>query len=179
MKIRINKSAITQYLLIYLMFIIPGSCLFAKYWTGTMKYFVLLIIYAALIAFKNKYRSRYSICFLLLLLFFTVFSRFLVGGVGLSAWYQFAVCILSTQIAICCDRENFLQQLVLGFGPSFVLHRIQSTFGRLNLMILRRWEQQDGKHIGMVKEYFCIATWKFIPQEIVAFSLNQESIRLF
>lgn len=68
MEIRINKSAITQYLLIYLMFIIPGSCLFAKYWTGTMKYFVLLIIYAALIAFKKKYQSRYSICFLLLLL---------------------------------------------------------------------------------------------------------------
>ena len=104
MEIRINKSAITQYLLIYLMFIIPGSCLFAKYWTGTMKYFVLLIVYAALIAFKNKYRSRYSICFLLLLLFFTVFSRFLVGGVGLSAWYQFAVCILSTQIAIEQNR---------------------------------------------------------------------------
>lgn len=134
MEIRINKSAITQYLLIYLMFIIPGSCLFAKYWTGTMKYFVLLIIYAALIAFKKKYQSRYSICFLLLLLFFTVFSRFLIGGVGLSAWCQFAVCILSTQIAICCDRKNFLnrwiqtvdflQQLVLGFGPSFVLHRI-------------------------------------------------------
>ena len=81
MEIRINKSAITQYLLIYLMFIIPGSCLFAKYWTGTMKYFVLLIVYVALIAFKNKYQSRYSICFLLLLLFFTVFSRFLVGGV--------------------------------------------------------------------------------------------------
>ena len=112
MKIRINKSAITQYLLIYLMFIIPGSCLFAKYWTGTMKYFVLLIVYAALIVFKNKYRSRYSICFLLLLLFFTVFSRFLVGGVGLSAWYQFAVCILSTQIAICCDRENFLNRWI-------------------------------------------------------------------
>lgn len=54
MEIRINKSAITQYLLIYLMFIIPGSCLFAKYWTGTMKYFVLLIIYAALIAFKKN-----------------------------------------------------------------------------------------------------------------------------
>lgn len=95
---------------------------------------MLLIVYVALIAFKNKYQSRYSICFLLLLLFFTVFSRFLVGGVGLSAWCQFAVCILSTQIAICCDRENFLnrwihtveflQQLVLGFGPSFVLHRI-------------------------------------------------------
>lgn len=112
MKIRINKSAITQYLLIYLMFIIPGSCLFAKYWTGTMKYYVLLIVYAALIAFKNKYRSRYSICFLLLLLFFTVFSRLLVGGVGLSAWCQFAVCILSTQIAICCDRENFLNRWI-------------------------------------------------------------------
>ena len=112
MEIRINKSAITQYLLIYLMFIIPGSCLFAKYWTGTMKYFVLLIVYAALIAFKNKYQSRYSICFLLLLLFFTVFSRFLVGGVGLSAWCQFAVCILSTQIAICCDRENFLNRWI-------------------------------------------------------------------
>ena len=54
MEIRINKSAITQYLLIYLMFIIPGSCLFAKYWTGTMKYFVLLIVYAALIVLRTN-----------------------------------------------------------------------------------------------------------------------------
>ena len=61
MKIRINKSAITQYLLIYLMFIIPGSCLFAKYWTGTMKYFVLLIVYAALIAFKKRLGESWAI----------------------------------------------------------------------------------------------------------------------
>ena len=184
MEIRINKSAITQYLLIYLMFIIPGSCLFAKYWTGTMKYFVLLIVYVALIAFKNKYQSRYSICFLLLLLFFTVFSRFLVGGVGLSAWCQFAVCILSTQIAICCDRENFLNRWIhtveffaaisIGFWAVFCI-----APNLVNLWPAQSYDTQDGKHIGMVKEYFCIATWKFIPQEIVAFSLNQESIRLF
>ena len=52
MEIRINKSAITQYLLIYLMFIIPGSCLFAKYWTGTIEVFCV----------------TYSICCLELLL---------------------------------------------------------------------------------------------------------------
>ena len=123
MEIRINKSAITQYLLIYLMFIIPGSCLFAKYWTGTMKYFVLLIVYAALIAFKNKYQSRYSICFLLLLLFRLVSFVRCVGSPvislehPLSKFYFFLLAFDSRDVYKKC---GFPLGTYLTLGPSWL-----------------------------------------------------------
>ena len=42
---KFRKSVIAQYSLIYLMYIIPGSCLFAKYLQGGIKYLALLLLY--------------------------------------------------------------------------------------------------------------------------------------
>lgn len=113
MEIRFRKTVIAQYLLIYIMYIIPGSCLFAKYLTGNMKYLALLGLYGWLIVMKRKYRSAYSLYFVVLFLISTIFTRIYTGGgAGVSTLFQFVVGVLSTQIAIYCDKEHFLSRWI-------------------------------------------------------------------
>lgn len=104
----IRKSAVIQYFLIYLMLLIPGSCLYAKYLVSDAKYYFLIMFYVLLIVLRRKYRSKYILLFLGLLLSFTIFTRLLNGGAGITSWLQFALCILSTQIAISADIKQFL-----------------------------------------------------------------------
>lgn len=106
-------SVFLHYFLIYLMLIIPGSCLFAKYLTGNMKYYVVLAFYAALYISDGKYRKPYTVLFLGFLLAMVVFTRIITnGGAGLSTWLQFAVCLSSVHFAILYDREHFLPRLL-------------------------------------------------------------------
>lgn len=109
---KIKRSTCMQYLLIYLMLIIPGSCLFAKVLLGSMKYYILIILYGVLFITKRKYQKMYAIVFCGVLLFIVLFQRLVSGGVGISAWLQFVVCILSTHFAITCDKENFLNRWI-------------------------------------------------------------------
>lgn len=111
--VQINVSSVFQYFLIYLMLLIPGSCLFAKYFLGDWKYYVLLVFYAALFVSGKKYREGYAPVFALLLLVFVVVTRLITdGGAGLSAWMQFAVCLASVHFAVCCNRRMFLTRFV-------------------------------------------------------------------
>ncbi|MDF2544552.1 MAG: Uncharacterized protein K0S47_4270 [Herbinix sp.] len=111
MKVKI--SAITQYFLIYIMLLVPGSCLFAKYLTGDQKYYAIIIMYIILYALNKKYRCNYSLIFSILLLIFVVFTRLYTnGGAGISAWFQFVVCIISTQMAISANKREFLRRWI-------------------------------------------------------------------
>lgn len=113
MELRFRKNVIAQYLLLYLMYIVPGSCLFAKYLSGSMKYLALLGLYGWLIVTRKKYRSAYSLYFVVIFLVSTLFTRFYTGGgAGVDAMFQFMVGVLSTQIAIYCDKENFLSRWI-------------------------------------------------------------------
>ena len=123
MKIVLKKQALLQYLLIYIMFLIPGSCLFQVY-LGNEKYFIILGFFVLLFLTQKKYRINYGILFTLILaiLFFVV--RIIVGGIGIQVWAQFAVCVLSAQFAISCDPKNFLTRwtkLVVFFALVSVL----------------------------------------------------------
>ena len=111
MEFSFKKSVVAQYFLIYVMYVIPGSCLFAKYLGGNLKYIALLGLYGWLIVTKKKYRSAYSLYFCILFLVSTIFTRIYTGGgAGVAALFQFVVGVLSTQIAIYCDKEHFLSR---------------------------------------------------------------------
>ena len=113
MELKFRKTVVAQYFLIYLMYIIPGSCLFAKYLSGNMKYLVPLGLYGVLIFTRKKYRSAYSLYFVILFLVSTIFTRIYTGGgAGVGTLFQFVVGILSTQIAIYCDKEQFLSRWI-------------------------------------------------------------------
>ena len=66
MKIVLKKQALLQYLLIYIMFLIPGSCLFQVY-LGNEKYFIILGFFVLLFLTQKKYRINYGILFTLIL----------------------------------------------------------------------------------------------------------------
>lgn len=110
--IKIKKSAVLQYFLIYLMLIIPGSCLFNKVLLGNVKYYILIALYGFLFIINKKYRKPYAVVFCSVLFLIVGFQRLISGGVGINAWLQFAVCILSVQFAIACDTENFLNRWI-------------------------------------------------------------------
>ena len=112
-EIRIKKTPVLQYFLIYLMYVTPGSCLFAKYLKGNLKYFALLGLYGFLFVKKKKFRSGYAVRFIALFLISILFTRFYTGGgAGISGLFQYVVCVLCTQMAIYCDKEHFLTRWV-------------------------------------------------------------------
>lgn len=111
MNFKVSKNAILQYILVYIMILIPGSCLFQVYW-GYEKYFVILGLYLLLFIAQRKYRANYGVLFVLVLTFLFLGVRFLVGGVGILVWAQFAVCVLSVQFAISCNPDAFLTRFV-------------------------------------------------------------------
>lgn len=111
MKIKI--SVVFHYLLIYLMLMIPRSCFFAKYLNnGNTKYIFIIGLYILLIILKKKYRSMYSLKIIIWLFIFTLFTRLLNGGAGIRSFLELIIVILSAQIAICYDKENFLKRLI-------------------------------------------------------------------
>lgn len=111
MKLKVSKNAILQYILLYIMILIPGSCLFQVY-LGNEKYFVVLGLYAVLFILQRKYRENYGNLLALVLAFLFIMVRFLVGGIGLQVWAQFAVCVLSVQFAISCNPNAFLTRFI-------------------------------------------------------------------
>ena len=111
MSFRVSKNAILQYILVYIMILIPGSCLFQVYW-GNEKYFVILGLYILLLVAQRKYRVSYGAFFTLILAFLFLGVRLLVGGIGLQVWAQFAVCVLSAQAAISCNPDAFLTRFI-------------------------------------------------------------------
>ena len=110
---RIKKTPIIQYFLIYLMYVTPGSCLFAKYLKGNMKYYALLGLYGFLFFRKAKYRSGYALRFIILFTISVLFTRIYTGGgAGINSLFQYLVCVLCTQMAIYSDKEHYLTRWI-------------------------------------------------------------------
>lgn len=95
------------------MLVIPGSILFAKYLSGSVKYFILLSIYFLATLCNRKYIKKYTVIFAGLLLFMIVLIKIKTGnGVGIVHWYQYTVCLLSASMAISYDTEKFLARWI-------------------------------------------------------------------
>ena len=111
MKIKISKSALLQYALIYILLLIPGSCLYQVY-LGDYKYFILLALYIIFALSHPKFRNNYGVIFSLAVLFIVMFTRLFIGGVGLQIMLHLIMCILSVQYAIIVDQKNFLRRFL-------------------------------------------------------------------
>lgn len=100
-----------HYALIYLMLLIPGSTLLYMY-GGNALYGVIVAATLLTILFCRRCAASYGIVFVLLLLGSTLLVRWLVGGVGLSAWLELSACVLIVQAAITFDSAKFLDRWV-------------------------------------------------------------------
>ena len=95
------------------MYSTPGSCFFSDYLHGNLKYIALLGLYGFLFIRKRKYRSSYALRLVMLYTISVLFTRvYTGGGAGINALFELLVPVLNTQMAISCDKENFLSRWI-------------------------------------------------------------------
>ena len=112
-ELKISKKASLQYILLYLMLLIPGSCAVAKYLNEAMVYYIILALYGILFLLNKKFRSTYVLISVFVLLIITIFVRLKTdGGVGIVSWLRYASIIAITYMAVACDKENFLMRFI-------------------------------------------------------------------
>lgn len=112
-KLKIQKSAIPQYFLIYVMLLLPGSCAVARYLNETAVYTVILLLHLLLALIYKKYRSRYVLSFIFFFLAVTLFVRLKThGGVGIISWLRYAAIFSSIYLAIAINNHFFLKRVV-------------------------------------------------------------------
>lgn len=113
LKLRINKKASLQYILLYLLLLIPGSCAIARYLNETIVYCIILALYSIFFLLDKRYRSTYVSTFIFALFIITMFIRLKTdGGVGIVSWLRYASVLAITYMAIACDKDNFLNRFI-------------------------------------------------------------------
>lgn len=110
--IKIKKTRMVHYILIYFLIITNQSCLYEYFLkSDNIRIGILMLIGVAIFI---HYKSLYTKYLLMIgvLLFTTAITRFLVGGIGLMAWIWWVIPILLSVYVIEYDRENFLELFV-------------------------------------------------------------------
>ena len=100
-------KTIVQYVLIYLMLLVPGST-FVLVTANPIIYYALMVAFLAALLLVKGMRESYGIALCGVLLVSTVLTRALNGGAGIGSWAELAGCVAITQMAICCDYDRFL-----------------------------------------------------------------------
>lgn len=106
--LKISKSALVQYLLIYLMLIWDTTYLFRLYLAPYR--IIILAVMVLMIATHKRLRNNWTIIFLTFLLTMVVFVRMNTGGVGIDAWIRWCSIILIAEISIRYDEEKFIDR---------------------------------------------------------------------
>lgn len=110
MNLKISRTASLQYILIYFMLILNQSNLYKHFLS---KYnIVLMIIVVVIMLINRKYRNRFVLGFVAFLLADVIFTRMLIGGVGLSAWNNWIIKIGFCFFAIQIDTSKFLDRFI-------------------------------------------------------------------
>lgn len=106
MELKVKRTAIVQYSLIYLMIIWETTYLYRLYIKPIL--IVPTLILLAAIVCNGKLRDDRAILMSVYLLFAVIFMRLYQGGVGLETWLRWSALIAITVIAIRVDLENFI-----------------------------------------------------------------------
>lgn len=106
--LRISKSALVQYALIYLMLIWDTTYLFRIYLSPYR--IILLACMVLMIATHKRLRNNLTILFLAFLLAMVVFVRLNTGGAGIDVWIRWCSIILITEISIRYDPKKFIDR---------------------------------------------------------------------
>lgn len=157
MKIRIYPRALLQYLLVYFLLIMNQSVIQN---TFLIKYSGIIIgILILPMFFKKKYRNQYVLGYVFFLLLVCILLRYVVGGVGLSAWEGWTIYILATYFVIKYNGKNFFDKylrvvVILAFVSiiCFILSLVDSELLK-NLLVF----QYDSKTV--LREYLNVSDY--------------------
>lgn len=114
----IKKSAVKQYVLIYLMMLFNGGVLYpvleADMPTSLMIITYAIVGYGIAVFFikKREYENWYCMVISIFLLLSIIFVRYTVGGVGINSLMEYLVCIMVAMLAACVDRELFVTRII-------------------------------------------------------------------
>ena len=113
MNLRIRKTTLIQYFLIYFLLIVNQTNLYHFYLNSNLVGLTVITL-GILLWLLVRYRkeSKSGIFFSLILLFSVVFVRIAKGGIGIFYWYDLALKIYITYLAIAIDRENFITRFI-------------------------------------------------------------------
>ena len=113
MELRVKKSALFQYLLIYIMLLCNSSNFYAYKVDGNIvTQYILIAAMVVFLLLKKSVLSQQALTCVFVLLSFTIFVRLLQGGIGLSFWNEMAIKILCVAVAISIDNERFLDRFL-------------------------------------------------------------------
>lgn len=106
--LKINKSALVQYALIYLMLIWDTTYLFRLYLAPYR--IIILAVMALMIATHKRLRNNMTIIFLIFLLAMVVIVRMNTGGVGMNSWIRWCSIILIAEISVRYEHQKFIDR---------------------------------------------------------------------
>ena len=101
MVIKIDKKKWIHYLLIYFLIIVNQSCLYEYFLNSDLIRFSIFLFFSFLLLIKFKKLYYPYIIFIGVLLISVIFTRFIHGGIGITAWIGYAIPIL------VCLLEDF------------------------------------------------------------------------
>lgn len=112
MIIRINKQSAIHYFLIYFMLIVNQSCLYEYFLRSELIRLGLLCLFGLLIAknYKKNYRIYLGTAGILFVCMFI--TRFMAGGIGLTAWVGWVLPIFVSVYVVNFDFDNFFKRFV-------------------------------------------------------------------
>ena len=109
MIIKVNKNAIIQYAILYLVYILNDSYLY-KYFLG--KYNIILFFAGLFCILIKKIHLKYAFAYLIYSFATILFVRNYADGVGLQAFLRVAVPLIFVVIAIQINKQQFLDRWV-------------------------------------------------------------------
>lgn len=150
MECKVSKTAVQQYIFIYLIFIMTGSRVWCNAFSRTpqivlgIELIVLIIYIIKRITQCGIYRCQYNELFITFLLGVVAFVRFNVGGTGIRVWLEWCtyICIAWMAITICPNtfRERFLRMVYIFALISLVGFTFQVLFPNVIKLILPRYD---------------------------------------
>ncbi len=111
MVLRINKTAVLQYLLLYMMMLLNQSVLMDAFGSTSISVAVVVVCLVVMLLNKKYYNQKILISLMVFLGLFLL-CRVLVGGVGIGIWLLWSRAILLAWITFRVDSKLFLTRMI-------------------------------------------------------------------
>lgn len=114
----VRKSALMQYILIYLMMVYNGGVLYyaiqgeKPVYIQMVSYIIVFLGFVAHFFNKRKYGTQYCLYISIILIVSVILVRYTAGGVGISSLIDYLSCIMLAFLAVCVDKDKFSMRMI-------------------------------------------------------------------
>lgn len=110
MKLLVSKKSVVHYLLIYLMILTNGTFFYDEVIDKYQIFFVAFFL--GMIVLYFRMRDPWTLIGISVLLLFTVFLRYTVGGIGINIYFTWVINLLSATVAYLYCKEKFVDRFI-------------------------------------------------------------------